>query len=165
MEGFDAISFRHCAAAKEISYQEQCCVCLIYAWLKMTKLKENCHSTVFFFFLFVLFFLLFFVVGGWGGRVVEGWRGLMQYHLDTVCAAAKEISYQEQCCVCLIYAWLKMTKLKENCHSTVFILFNTVISFIPEFLKWKLPSLNLIRTIVLKKGLSQKSKQNGKQTV
>ena len=29
--------------------------------------------------------------------------------------------------------------------------------FIPEFLKWILPSLNLVRTIVLNRGLSQKS--------
>ena len=33
--------------------------------------------------------------------------------------------------------------------------------FIPKFLKWTLPSLNLVRTIVLNRGHSQKSKQNG----
>ena len=33
-------------------------------------------------------------------------------------------------------------------------------SFIPEFLKWTLPSLNLVRTIVPNRNLSQKSKYN-----
>ena len=35
--------------------------------------------------------------------------------------------------------------------------------FIPKFLKWTLPSFNFVRTIVPNSGLSQKSKQNGKQ--
>ena len=37
------------------------------------------------------------------------------------------------------------------------LLFNP---FIPEFLKWALPSLNLFRTIDQNRGLSQESKQN-----
>ena len=47
-----------------------------------------------------------------------------------------------------------------------FLYFHTIPlikPFIPMSLKWTLPSLNLVRTIVPNRGLSQKSKQNGKQ--
>ena len=37
--------------------------------------------------------------------------------------------------------------------------------FIPEFLKWTLPSLILDRTIVSNRDLSQIPKQNGKQCI
>ena len=45
---------------------------------------------------------------------------------------------------------------------SIFEEYGTFNAFSPKFLKWTLPSLNLIGTIAPNRGLGQKLKQNGK---
>ena len=52
------------------------------------------------------------------------------------------------------YIWCKSDKNSDFFHDN---------HFITEFIKWTIPSLHLVRIAIPNKGLSQKSKQNGKQ--